>query len=108
MFIITLGEVDVFQCIDWLFFFVGIFSQFHKKFQNDALLDFRHSHESESTTQHGHTQTRLRGKPTDSEGRIQSCSILEASRSIAFYSLLTATTFPGRVLAVPLLNIRIL
>jgi hypothetical protein len=40
---------------------------FHKEFQIDALLDFHPSHESGRATQHGHTQTKLRGKPTDIE-----------------------------------------
>jgi hypothetical protein len=32
-----------------------------------VLLDFHPSHESDRVTQHGHTQTKLRGKPTDRE-----------------------------------------
>jgi hypothetical protein len=47
---------------------VGVsFFQFHKKFQIDALLNFHPSHESSRETQHRHTQTKLKGKPTDTE-----------------------------------------
>jgi hypothetical protein len=35
-----------------------------------VLLDFHPSHESGRATQHGHTQTELRGKPTDIERRV--------------------------------------
>jgi hypothetical protein len=43
------------------------FFQFHKKLQIDAELDFHTSHKSGRATQHGHTQAKLRGKPTDKE-----------------------------------------
>jgi hypothetical protein len=70
------------------------------KFQNDALLHFHPSHNSGRATQHGHNQTKLRGKPTDIEGQIQYCSIQEGSRSITFHSLPTPTSFPSTVHAV--------
>jgi hypothetical protein len=55
----------------FLFFF-----KFHKKLQIDALLNFHPSHESSRTTQNGHAQTKLRGKPSNVERRrVQSCSI---------------------------------
>jgi hypothetical protein len=80
------------SCNSWkqcLFFF-----QFHKKFQTDALLNFRPSHESGIATQHGHTQTKLRGKPTDIERRVQSWPIWESSRSITFHSFPTPKVSP--------------
>jgi hypothetical protein len=80
---------------------LGFFFRFHKTFQIDALLDFHLSHESCRATQRGHTQTKLRGKPTDIERRIQSCLIWECSRSITFHSLPLPTSFPGTVRAVP-------
>jgi hypothetical protein len=46
--------------------------------------------------------SKLRGKPTDTQRRVQSCSIWECSRSITFHSLPTPTSFPGTVRAVPL------
>jgi hypothetical protein len=49
--------------------------EFHKKFQIDVLLNFHPSHESNRTAQHGHTQTKVRGKLTDTERRVQSPSI---------------------------------
>jgi hypothetical protein len=78
------------------------FFLFHKKFQIDALLDFHPSHESGRATQHGHTQTKLRGKQANTERRVQSCSIREASRSITYYSLPISTSFHCRVNAIPL------
>jgi hypothetical protein len=81
----------------------GVYFQFHKKFQIDALLDFHPSHESGRATQHGHTQTKLRGKLNDIERRVRSCSIWEGSRSLTFHSLPTPTSFPGIVRAAPLL-----
>jgi hypothetical protein len=59
-------------------------------------------HESGRATQHGHTRTKLIGKPADIERWVQSCSIWEGSRSITFHSLPTPTSFPGTVHAVPL------
>jgi hypothetical protein len=61
-------------------------------------VSFHLGHESSRATQHSHTHTKLRGKPTDIETRVQVCSILEASRSIKFHSL------PGRVCGVSLFN----
>jgi hypothetical protein len=83
-------------------FFSFLLLLFHKKFHIDELLDFHPSHESGRATQHGHTQTELRGKPIDIERRVQSCSIWEGSRSIIFHSFPTPTIFPGTVRAVPL------
>jgi hypothetical protein len=82
-----------------VFFFFFFFP--HKNSQIDALLDFHPSRESGRAAQHGHTETKLRGKPTNTERQVQSCSIWEASRSITFHSLPTPG-FPGTVRAVPL------
>jgi hypothetical protein len=65
-------------------------------------------HKSGRATQHGHTQTKLRGKPIDVERRVQSCSIREASKSIAYHPLPTPTGFHGRVHAVMLFYSRTL
>jgi hypothetical protein len=58
--------------------------QFRKKFQINALLNFHSSHESGRTRQHSQTQTKLRGKPTDTEWPVQSCLIQVDSRLITF------------------------
>jgi hypothetical protein len=58
----------------WKYSF-GVFVKFHKKFQIDALLDFHPSHRPGGATQHGHIQTKLRGKPTDTERLVQSSLI---------------------------------
>jgi hypothetical protein len=78
--------------------------QFHKIIQIDALLNFHPSHESSRATRHYHTQTKLRGKPTDVERRVWSCSIWEGSRSITFHSIPTSTSFHGTVHAVLLFS----
>jgi hypothetical protein len=67
----------------------------------DTLLDLHGSHKSGRTTQHGHTQTKLRGKPTDIER--QASPVLFDSRNfmvITFHSLPTPTSFLGRLCAV--------
>jgi hypothetical protein len=83
-----------------VFFF---FFQFHNKFQIYALLNFHPSHESGRATHHGLNQTKLRGKPTDIDIRVQSCSIWEGPRSITFHPLPTHTVFPGTVCTVVIL-----
>jgi hypothetical protein len=86
---------------------VGFFS-FTENFSLIALPDFHPSHKSDRTTQHGHTQTKVvRGKPTDMDRRVQSCSIRETLGLITFHSLPTPTSFPGRVRAIPLFYSRI-
>jgi hypothetical protein len=69
-FFFILGEVGVFQQFKCLLASVRDFFQFYKKFQIDALLDFQPSLETGKTTQHGHTQATLRGKPTYIERRV--------------------------------------
>jgi hypothetical protein len=51
--------------------FLSAFYQFRNKVRIDAPLNSLPSHESGRTTQHGHTQTNLRSKPTDTETRDQ-------------------------------------
>jgi hypothetical protein len=50
-------------------------SQYHKTFPVDVWLYFHPSHNSGRATQNGHTQTKLRGKPTDVESPVQSSPI---------------------------------
>jgi hypothetical protein len=69
---------------------------------SDALLEFLPSHISGRATQHGHTQTKFIGKPTDIETWVQSCLIWEGSRSITFRALPAPTSFPSTVRGVPL------
>jgi hypothetical protein len=88
------GEVSVSECIDCLFVSIGVF------LVSQEISDWCHfhpSHESGRTTQHGHTKTMLRGEPIDTERRVQSCSILEPSRSITIRSFPYPTSFPCTV-----------
>jgi hypothetical protein len=75
------------------FFLSDFFFQFHKKFP---------SHETQSNRTLSLKQ--LKCKRTDIERRVQSCSIREASESIAFHSLPTSTSFPCRVRSGPSFN----
>jgi hypothetical protein len=97
---ITLSQYTSFN--SWEHSVCQSFSNIARNLRLIALLDFHPSHESGRTTQHGHTQTEIRGKPIDIERQFQSCSIWEASRSITYHLLPTPTSFHGRVRAIPL------
>jgi hypothetical protein len=81
--------------------------QLYKQFQIDVLLSFRPSHKS--SRQHIMVILKLssnRGKLTDTERRVQSCSVREASRLMFTFHLLPThhTSVPGAVLAISLFN----